>query len=280
MSFLPFKSKKVLLRTFLVYAVLSLVILFLPLGTTGAVGDIVLYPWALLQRGVLKAVHTIGGLGGTPGLDRESAAEIEILQQRVTELESSLQLETHRRKEAEAALAQIAKLPEEISRDPLPAHVIAFSPDPLRRVAILDRGSRAGVEPGCPVLWFGAVIGRVESVTPRRSRAVLIGDSECRIAVQSLPSRVPGVLEGIGGGRCAVKYIDRTAQEQLQVGDVFVTSGYDNIFPPGQQVGKCSKIKATGEVFLHVEVTPILKFSLLQDVDILLPESENEEGGD
>lgn len=278
MSFLPFKTKAVLLRTFLVYGAVSLVLLMIPARVTGPVGDIVLFPWSLLQRGVLRVVHGIGSIGGAPGLDREAAAEIETLRDRANEFEARLRLETHMRREAEAALAQVAEVPAEIPRPALPAHVVSFAPDPLRRVAVLDRGSRTGVAPGCPLLWFGSVIGRIESVTPLRSRAALIGDSECRIAVQCLRTRVAGVLEGIGGGVCAVKYIDRTARNQLEVGDIFVTSGYDNIFPPGQQVGICSKVRASGEVFLYVEVTPSLEISRLKDVVILLPNEPDKEG--
>ena len=144
---------------------------------------------------------------------------------------------------------------------------------PLIAIAIapLGCGGREGELPIDLILWNGMVVGRVESVEPRSCWATLIGDLKCRVAVRCARSLARGILEGIGGATCAVKYMNLS--DDVRVGDLFVTSGLDNIFPPGHLVGQCTKVSAESHGFFKaVEIKPLFDLVRMDEVAILLPE--------
>ena len=62
------------------------------------------------------------------------------------------------------------------------------------------------------------------------------------MGVRCARTRVQGVLKGIGGGKAQVD--DLGAQADVRVGDLFVTSGMDGVFPPGLLVGECAEVSA------------------------------------
>ena len=270
MKFLSLKTNPALLKTFVIYLAVSLILMIAPARCTAPVRGVVLYPFTLLQQVVLRAVRGVGGAGrkvsGLWRADREAVR----LRERVSELEARLAEETARRKSAEARLAQLAPIPAEIQSRVVPATVVGFDPAPLRRVALLNRGSRSGIVVNSPVLWRGHVVGRVESADPLRSRAVLLGDPECRVAVRCARSRARGILEGIGAGMCIVKYVDLLAD--VKPGDRFVSSGLDGIFPAGHPVGECTRASTeSGEIFMRVDLRPALDITRLDEVAVLLP---------
>jgi len=274
MKWLPGKVNPALLKTFLLYLVLSLVLFLLPVGFLRPVRDVVLYPFGLAQRVLLAVVRTAASAGRLEHLWRADR-EAERLRAEVRALEAELAAERTRRSAAEARLAQVARVPAPLAARSLPAEVIAFDPAPLRRVALLNRGERAGVAPRALVLFDGVVIGRIESVGPLASRAALIGDPACRVAVRNLRTRVSGVLQGAGTGRCIVKYVDLTAD--VRPGDRFVTSELDAGIPAGLPAAECIKVEdIPGEIFQHVQAMPLFRLRELNDVIVLLPPLEAE----
>ena len=64
-------------------------------------------------------------------------------------------------------------------------------------------------------------------------------------------SRATGVLQGLGPGKAAIRYIGN--QEVVQVGEPVYTSGLDRIFPRGLLVGYVSAVRPH-DVELYVEV--------------------------
>jgi len=107
---------------------------------------------------------------------------------------------------------------------------------------------------------------------------VLIGDREFRIAVRSARTRVKGVLAGLGGDLCMVKYIAQDGD--VKPGDVFVTAGLDGIFPPDRFVGICTNSSnETGELHRWIEIRPACTASRVENVAILLPPAATEPEG-
>jgi rod shape-determining protein MreC len=193
------------------------------------------------------------------------------LRERVHQLRAQLVQEAEKRHAAESRLAQLDQLSAEARKRAVPATLAAYDASPLRSTAVFDQGSRAGVAPNSPVLWNGAVVGRVDSAGPWSCRAVLFGDRQCRMAVRCARSRVQGVLEGIGGGMAAVKYVSVSAD--VRAGDIFVTSGVDGVFPAGLLVGDCAEASTeAGAIFKWVIVRPAFDPARIEYVIILLPD--------
>jgi len=199
--------------------------------------------------------------------------EVEVLRKRETVLRQQLLLESERRRLLESHVAQIAQIPEEQRRNAVSAALAGYDVSPVRKVAVFDQGINAGIARGDPVLWNGALVGRVETVSPRTSAVLLVGDRQFRIPVRCARSRVQGVMEGIGGGLCAVRHIPTTAD--IKPGDVFITSGVDGILPPALLVGDCIESSdESGAPFKWVIVRPAYDPSRLETVAVLtLPPS-------
>jgi len=264
------KSRPLLRNVLLAYMALSLALLVTPSAWTDPLRHIVLLPLSLAQRVTLglsrvteDALERMTGGAGTGG-------ELRRLRARATDLEARLHRETQRREAAEERLRQYEQLPPGIRRRTVLAHVAAFGPSPLRRTAIVSKGTLDGITRGSPVLWNGVVAGRVVSAEPATAQVVLIGHPGFRIAVRCARTRVQGVMEGTGRG-CQVKYIGRS--EDVKPGDVFVTSGLDAVFPPGYLVGRC--VRATnesGEIYKWVELEPACDTNRIETVAVLVGE--------
>ncbi|MBI2711381.1 MAG: rod shape-determining protein MreC, partial [Bdellovibrio sp.] len=78
-------------------------------------------------------------------------------------------------------------------------------------------------------------------------------------------SRARGIVEGLTDDVCQLRYALRT--DDIQPGDVLISSGLGGIFPKGVTVGTVSKVnrKPYG-ITQEVEVRPSVDFSKLEEV--------------
>lgn len=271
MKLFSLKLNTLLLRTFIIYLALSLVLLVMPPEWTGPVRHTVLMPFTLVQRGFLWALRSLEGAFATLAGSGKSTEEIQQIEERIIALKARLVQEAERRRLAESRLAQLGHLSPEEQRRVVQATLTRYDTAPLRCTAVFDKGSRSGVAIDCPVLWYGMAIGHIVEVGPWTCTAVLVGDRECRIGVRCRRTRSNGVLEGLGRGLCRVKYIGPA--EDVRANDDFVTSGLDGIFPAGRLVGTCTKASnETGDISKWVEVRPAFDPARIEEVTIMLPQ--------
>ena len=78
-----------------------------------------------------------------------------------------------------------------------------------------------------------------------------------------------GVAVGGAMSHIEIKYIQPSAS--LEVGDEVLTSGVGGIFPRGISVGIVSKTSARDyDIFRHVEIVPLVQFSKLDRVFVII----------
>lgn len=273
MKLFPPKAAPGLVRTFVAYLILSLILLLSPPGWTGPVRAAALFPVHAAQAAFLGSLSPVERCAHRLADLWRATGEAQELRDENTRLRAQLYEEANRRYAAESRLAQLGQLPAAAQESAIAVSLVSYDASGLRRSAVFDKGSAAGVAPNSPVLWNRAVIGRVDSAGPWTCRAVLVGDRSCRIGVRCLRSRAQGVLEGIGGGMAAVKYIGASA-DNVRAGNVFVTSGVDGIFPAGLLVGDCTEASVeAGAISKWIVVKPALDPALLEDAVILPPDS-------
>jgi rod shape-determining protein MreC len=272
MKSLPSKSEQPRLRTFAAYLVVSLALLLLPSGWTGRARLAAVFPVHLLQGAWLGVLSPAEGWADRIGILWGDAGEVRELRKKNAALKAQLAWESEWRHAQELRLRQLDELPAESQGfRPVGARILSYDASALRRTAVLNRGAGAGVTPNAPVLWNGALIGRVDSVGPWSCSVVLVGDRQCSIGVRCARTRVQGVLKSAGGGVAQVD--DIAAQADIRAGDLFVTSGMDGVFPPGLFVGECAEASGeSGAIFQWVVVKPAFDPALLEDAVILLPE--------
>jgi rod shape-determining protein MreC len=90
-----------------------------------------------------------------------------------------------------------------------------------------------------------------------------------------------GFVRGIGDRQkysARVEYVQRT--DDVDVGDVFVTSGFGCRFPRGIPVARVKKVeKRNFGIYQSVEAEPTVDFSRLEEVMIILTDPKECESG-
>ena len=262
-----FKPRPLLRNVLLAYIALSLLLLVTPSTWTNRLRHIVLLPLSLAQRVTLGLSRITENTQRNMTAGAAKGDELRLLHARTAELEARLHREIQMRETAEERLRQYERLAPALRPRTIIAHIAGFGPSPLRKTAILNKGTLDGITRDSPVLWNGVIAGRVASAEPATAQILLIGHPEFRIAVRCVRTRVQGVMQGTGP-RCQLKYIGRS--EDVEPGDTFVTSGLDALFPPGYLVGRC--VRATnesGEIHKWVELQPACDTNRVETVAVL-----------
>ena len=157
----------------------------------------------------------------------------------------------------------------------LPARVIGVSLGDLHEYFFLDKGSADGVLAGMVVTTSEGMAGVVDEVYRHYSRFMLISASRSRIGIRVLrkESRAVGVLTGLGPNRSLLQgeYFGR--DDDVQSGDMLVTSGIGGKYPAGLFIGTVRSVEAdvTGLQKL-VQIEPAADLSCPDRVFVIIQE--------
>ena len=180
----------------------------------------------------------------------KAQTEIMALRAQVTGLQTSREAEAPRLAEADEAIRLLGLkklLPLQFSS----ARVIVNVRKAPFGGMILDQGWDAGLVPDQGVICPEGVVGRLWDVGQSQASLLPLDAYNASTGVMLARSRATGVLQGLGPGKAAIRYIGN--QEVVQVGEPVYTSGLDRIFPRGLLVGYVSAVQPH-DVELHVEV--------------------------
>ncbi len=145
------------------------------------------------------------------------------------------------------------------------ASVISATDEGFIYYYTVDKGSDDGVEEGDGVLSASGVIGRVAYVSPSFSKVQLINDAKSSISARIERSRVTGIVTG-SGVACEMNYVPK--EEDVEAGDIVVSSGIGRSFPEGLKIGTVSAIDRKAEgLSMKITVKP---FSVTQAPDEVL----------
>jgi rod shape-determining protein MreC len=151
---------------------------------------------------------------------------------------------------------------------------VGRAPSYLSNVLYVDRGSASGIRVDSPALSGDGVIGRVILTSPHNSQVQLITNADASIGVMVERTRSPGVLKGSGNDLLSLNYISNT--EQIEVGDMVVSSGLDGIYPKGLPVGRIVESYKGKSVFRVIQVAPQADLMRIEEVLILPGPSKRE----
>jgi rod shape-determining protein MreC len=202
------------------------------------------------------------------GIQRENLR----LREQIVDLEE----ENLQYREAIVASERFRKLRHLQERNDLrmvPAAVIAQDLSPWFRSVIIDRGSSMGITTGMPVIADAGVAGVVAGTTPDAARVLMVIDPQSRIDVYVQRTRTRGTVRGRSTETCGFEYVLR--DEDVEVGDLLLTSGLDLVYPKGLPVGRVSEVhrKPYG-LFLTAELEPSVDFRRLEEVFVILDQKE------
>ena len=119
------------------------------------------------------------------------------------------------------------------------ARVIGNSTVATAKAVFIDRGSTSGVQKGMAVVTPDGIVGKVVAVYPLVAQVLLVTDATFKVGVESQKNHIHGVLD-CGSGHCVVEQIQ--AEDKLDMGEWFYTSGEDRVFPRGFPVGTVTSL--------------------------------------
>jgi rod shape-determining protein MreC len=143
-----------------------------------------------------------------------------------------------------------------LADDVLVAELIGISPDPARHVVVLNKGAEEGVFAGQPLIDAQGLMGQVIEVAASSSRVLLITDTTHAIPVQVNRNGVRAIAEGIGRlDSLVLRHLPST--EDIEVGDLLVSSGLGGRFPVGYPVAVVTAVsRDPGLAFAEVTARP------------------------
>ena len=199
---------------------------------------------------------------------RQVREENVALQETVARLELSLQAQDALVQQAQS-LERLLELDQRVDLITLSSRIIGVDATPWFRTVTVDRGLRHGVREDMAVIAPGGVVGRVIGAPGRRAAKVqLIVDRNAAAGALIERTRVPGVVVGSGDGTALrMDYVSNL--EDVQVGDVVVTSGADGVYPHGLTLGKVAAVDRGAGLYKSITVEPNIEFDRMEHVLIV-----------
>lgn len=149
------------------------------------------------------------------------------------------------------------------------AEVLYDARDPFTRKLVLDKGIRAGVLAGQPVIDAKGLIGQVTRSFEFSAEVTLVTDRNATIPVEVQRNGLRSVAFGAGPGLMELRYLGPTSE--IRVNDVLVTSGLDNVFPGGLPVGRIKTVSRGAEQsFSRVLIEPMGRVDQTKALLVLL----------
>lgn len=170
-------------------------------------------------------------------------------------------------------LKKLMGLRDTLAVPSLAVSVISEDSSPWFRTVTIDRGEEAGVREGMPVMSSAGVVGRVVKTAHGSARVLLLTDHASGIAAVVQRSRARGVVKGKTGNICSLDFSQRG--DDVQIGDVVLTSGIGGVFPKGLPIGEITMVKK-GEygIFQTVDIRPFANIYRLEEVLVILKENQ------
>ena len=189
-----------------------------------------------------------------------------------------------------ARLRQLLSLRERIASPALAGEVIGREISHGYQGLTVNRGSREGAQRDSPVVApNGALVGRVVHLTGMSSRVQALTDPESAIGAKVERSGARGVVHGVGGPILEFAYVN--SLEDVEVGDLVLTSGDDGLYPAGIPIGRVNRVaqgppvpdsppvalaRGEGALFLEISLNPLVEVRRVDYVLLLRPLTDGE----
>jgi len=157
------------------------------------------------------------------------------------------------------------------------AEVIGSTGTDHSRAFTIDKGSKDGIKVDMPVITPKGIVGKVNKVFSGHSAQVLqINDASSGAGVMLGRSRLRAVMRGTSSGIPEIMHV--MADEKIEPGETVVSSGGDQIYPPGLPVGTVQSTAPDpeGGPFMVVRVKPAANLDKVDEVLVITQVSEKE----
>lgn len=232
------------------------------------------------------SVHTVANsIGGTFTAIKELSdlrKDYEALTEKLKDYEYLQRNNVEVRRENERLREQLG-LSDSLNKKNYPAYIIGRDPNAQYSAITISKGSKAGIKKNMPVIALQrgnvGLVGKVIEVGHYTSLVMPVYDYQCNVSSRIRNTRDLGLITGNGSESqsLSLRYINKRSLDELQIGDVIVTSGENGNFERDIPIGSISKIKILDyDSSLEIEVTPVIDFSRLESVIVMDREELND----
>jgi rod shape-determining protein MreC len=158
----------------------------------------------------------------------------------------------------------------------IPAEIIGRDPENLFSAFVINKGSRAGVGVNMPVIAYHnateGLVGKIIFSGAFESLVMPLYDTDCYVSSRFSESRYEGIVEGRGIPEIPLlmRFIGKKARDEINIGDVVVTSGMGGVYPYGINIGRVNRINyREDELSMEVELEPSIDFFRLEHVFVI-----------
>ena len=225
---------------------------------------------APIQRGLMAVFRPVGNFFASIGELGQLRTDNAQLREQIESMEQDV-------REAEAQKDELVEAHELLgldapytSGDVVNAQVIGLSPSNYRWARLIDKGFVDGIRKNMAVINADGLVGKVISVTKNNALVLLLIDPKAAAGARIEGRRDTGKIQGNGEDQGLSLELIGSNSEVFEA-DQVITSGQDNVFPPGIPIGLVDQI--AGDVRRpdqQISVAPWVDFTALDYVQILL----------
>jgi rod shape-determining protein MreC len=171
----------------------------------------------------------------------------------------------------------------EILYQKVTAEIIAKDPGNVYSTMVINKGIKDGVKKNFPIIAYQngiqGLVGRVVEVGRSTSIIIPLYDSTSYVACRLEKSRYEGLVAGQNSSEkpLLMQYVKKSSKDEIQFGDLVVTSGLKDLYPRDIAVGRVKAMKVEEfKTSMELELEPIIDFSRLEYVFIIYPHTEEE----
>ena len=187
--------------------------------------------------------------------------------------EENFRLQTANRDLREVLIenARLRKLLKLKDKDPtryLVGKVIGASIQKQIRSLIINIGEADSVKKNMAVVNADGLIGKVISTSNHQSIIQILPDFNALVSAKLQNSREVGVISWSGYPWLDLQFISKNIP--IEVGELVITSGLSQIYPPGLKIGVVADIKPNlTDIFQEIQVKPAVNFNALDEVFVI-----------
>ena len=269
-------SKRLASLIFACLFVFSAVILGLSSGGfIVSLKDVGFAAFSTVQKGVNTVVQGVtGGFKAVKELS-QLKKEYNVLVEKLANYESLQQDNAKIRAENEMLKEQL-EISEKIEYKTYVARIIGRDPNGIYSALTINKGSKMGIRKNMSVVAVQngqmALIGKIISVGAFTSMVMPLYDYQYNVSARIRSTHDVGLLSGQGneGTPLKLSYIKKSVYDELQYGDLVVTSGENGNYMKDIPIGSISKVKIVDyDSSMLIDVTPLIDFARLENVMVI-----------
>lgn len=258
--------------TFLTFSTGAFVLNFKQIGFTMT---------STVQKGIVKVISSIENTFTAISQLATLSEEYQILTKKLENYYYLQRTNADMRQENER-LNELLGFTQQYTYESYAAEIIGRDPNALYSAMTIDKGSKHGIKKNMPVVAIQqgriGLVGKVVTVGLYTSIIMPIYDFNCNVSARIESTRDLGMVTGAGSPDVPLilSYIKKNVLNDLQYGDIIITSGENGNYVRGISIGTISNVAVVDyDTSLIISLIPTVDFSRLENVIVIDSDAPN-----